>query len=122
MARITVEDCLNRENNRFSLVLLAAKRTKQLLRGQSMKIGDNKNNKAVVTALREIAAGQVRFMTEAEAEEARLLAEQKRAERIAQQSSQMPGAPLDIPLPTLNEVLTPISNGAKNGAGDDEEE
>ena len=66
MARITVEDCLTRENNRFALVQLAAKRTKQLLNGSRVLIGDQRGNKAVVTALREIAAGQVRFMTEQE--------------------------------------------------------
>lgn len=62
MARITVEDCLVQENNRFSLVQLASKRTKQLLGGSSPQISDRRN-KAVVTALREIAGGKVRFMT-----------------------------------------------------------
>jgi DNA-directed RNA polymerase subunit omega len=62
MARITVEDCLVQENNRFSLVQLASKRTKQLLQGSSAQITDRRN-KSVVTALREIAGGKVRFMT-----------------------------------------------------------
>ena len=62
MARITVEDCLVQENNRFSLVQLASKRTKQLLQGSTVQIAD-KRNKSVVTALREIADGKVRFMT-----------------------------------------------------------
>jgi DNA-directed RNA polymerase subunit omega len=62
MARITVEDCLVQENNRFSLVQLASKRTKQLLQGSTPQIIDRKN-KSVVTALREIADGKVRFMT-----------------------------------------------------------
>jgi DNA-directed RNA polymerase subunit omega len=62
MARITVEDCLVQENNRFSLVQLASKRTKQLLQGSAAQIAD-KRNKSVVTALREIADGKVRFMT-----------------------------------------------------------
>jgi DNA-directed RNA polymerase subunit omega len=65
MARITVEDCLTKETNRFALVLLAAKRTKQILHGSKALIADAKN-KAVVNALREIAAGKVRFMTEEE--------------------------------------------------------
>lgn len=73
MARITVEDCLVTENNRFSLVQLASKRTKQLLGGSSPKISDRRN-KAVVTALREISAGKVRFMT---AEEAAAFEEQR---------------------------------------------
>lgn len=66
MARITVEDCLTKETNRFGLVLLAARRAKQLLNGSKQAIEDNRGNKAVVSALREIAAGQVRFMTEEE--------------------------------------------------------
>ena len=59
MARITVEDCLERIPNRFSLVLIAAERTKQLLKGQDILIKDDRANKEVVTALREIAAGAV---------------------------------------------------------------
>lgn len=66
MARITVEDCLTQENNRFALVQLASKRTKQLLQGSTVQITDRKN-KPVVTALREIAVGKVRFMTPEEA-------------------------------------------------------
>ena len=55
MARITVEDCLNVVPNRFSLVLVAAERAKQLLRGADVRIADT-DNKEAVTALREIAA------------------------------------------------------------------
>jgi DNA-directed RNA polymerase subunit omega len=85
MARITVEDCLTKENNRFALVQLAAKRTKQLLNGARVLLSDQRGNKAVVTALREIASGQVRFMSEEEKqakEEERLrLAEEAAAAR-----------------------------------------
>jgi DNA-directed RNA polymerase subunit omega len=56
MARITVEDCLDHVANRFSLVLVASERTKQLLKGANPIITDS-DNKEVVTALREIAAG-----------------------------------------------------------------
>jgi DNA-directed RNA polymerase subunit omega len=67
MARITVEDCLTRETNRFALVLLAARRTKQILNGAKILISDSKiKNKAVVTSLREIASGHVAFMSEEE--------------------------------------------------------
>ena len=59
MARITVEDCLEQIPNRFSLVLIAADRAKQLLKGTSVLISDDRTNKEVVTALREIAAGAV---------------------------------------------------------------
>lgn len=60
MARITVEDCLENETNRFSLVRLAARRAKQLLAGKP-PVTDTRGNKAVVSALREIADGKVRF-------------------------------------------------------------
>ncbi len=58
MARITVEDCLEHLPNRFSLVLVSAKRTKQLLRGADPMLEDDSENKEVVTSLREIAAGK----------------------------------------------------------------
>lgn len=57
MARITVEDCLEKTSNRFELVLGAAKRAKQLLKGARPLV--ESDNKEVVTALREIAAGKV---------------------------------------------------------------
>ncbi len=59
MARITVEDCLERIPNRFSLCIVAAKRAKDLKRGASVLV-DSKN-KEIVTALREIAAGKVKI-------------------------------------------------------------
>lgn len=58
MARITVEDCLEMVENRFSLVLVAAERTKQLVKGRDALVSNEDGNKEVVTALREIAAGK----------------------------------------------------------------
>ena len=81
MARITVEDCLVQENNRFALVQLASKRTKQLLGGARTLTQEAKGNKAVVTALREIAEGVVRFMTPEDEEKIRLQAEAEAALR-----------------------------------------
>jgi DNA-directed RNA polymerase subunit omega len=63
MARITVEDCLEKEKNRFSLVFLASKRAKELISGKSPVV-DTRGNKAVVSALREIAGGKVKFAEE----------------------------------------------------------
>jgi DNA-directed RNA polymerase subunit omega len=57
MARISVEDCLAKVSNRFALVLLAAARTKQLYKGSRPRV--KSENKEVVVALREIAAGKV---------------------------------------------------------------
>ncbi|RYZ98529.1 MAG: DNA-directed RNA polymerase subunit omega [Proteobacteria bacterium] len=59
MARVTVEDCLQFVTNRYELVHLCTKRTRQLYRGAD-RLVQCKNNE-VVTALREIAAGKVRF-------------------------------------------------------------
>jgi DNA-directed RNA polymerase subunit omega len=56
MARITVEDCIRRVPNRFHLVQMAAIRAKQIKRG-SQPLIPAAENKEVVTALREIAAG-----------------------------------------------------------------
>lgn len=62
MARITVEDCLGKigDDNRFSLVHLAVERVKQRRQGSPLLIPARKN-KEVVMALREIAAGEVKF-------------------------------------------------------------
>ena len=57
MARVTVEDCLEREDNRFALCILAAQRARQLMKGAPPLV--QSDNKAAVTALREIAAGKV---------------------------------------------------------------
>jgi DNA-directed RNA polymerase subunit omega len=57
MARITVEDCLDKVPNRFELVLVGARRAKQLLKGARPLV--EADNKEVVTALREIASGRV---------------------------------------------------------------
>lgn len=58
MARITVEDCVEKMPNRFELVTLAAKRAKQLYAGARPLL--QTENREIVTALREIAAGLVR--------------------------------------------------------------
>ena len=62
MARVTVEDCLEHEENRFALVLLASNRTRQLMKGSQALVRGN--NKSAVMALREIAQGKVRFHRE----------------------------------------------------------
>ena len=54
MARVTVEDCVQRVPNRFELVLLAAQRARNISRGEELSI-DRDNDKNPVVALREIA-------------------------------------------------------------------
>jgi DNA-directed RNA polymerase subunit omega len=59
MARVTVEDCLEHEENRFALVILAARRTRQIIKGAPALV--HSRNKPIVTALREIADKRVYF-------------------------------------------------------------
>ena len=69
MARITVEDCLKRVDNRFKLVNAAAQRVRQIREGSEYLVVSPKNEDIVV-ALREIAAGRVLVQQEiAEPEE-----------------------------------------------------
>jgi len=60
MARVTVEDSLEKAKNRFALTHLTIQRTKQLLRNAT-PLSEKKNNREIVTALREIAEGKVRY-------------------------------------------------------------
>lgn len=59
MARVTVEDCLEKVPNRFELSVIVSKRVKQIFKGDSALVSSK--NKPVVTALREVAAGKVYF-------------------------------------------------------------
>ena len=68
MARITVEDCLEHLDNRFNLVLMAAKRARQLANGVEPLV-PWENDKPTVVALREIAEGLITPEILAEPEE-----------------------------------------------------
>ena len=57
MARVTVEDCLEKVDNRFALIQLAFQRVKQMRSGAAPLV--QSKNKEIVVALREIAAGRV---------------------------------------------------------------
>lgn len=57
MARVTIEDCLEKLPNRFALVHLAANRVRQLNKGAPTLVPAR--NKEIVVALREIATGQI---------------------------------------------------------------
>jgi len=61
MARVTVEDCLEKVENRFALVLLASERTRELRKGTGPERIFPSENKEPVHALREVAAGYVTF-------------------------------------------------------------
>lgn len=58
MARVTVEDCLENLDNRFELVLVAARRARQIANGRETLV-EEENDKPTVIALREISEGLV---------------------------------------------------------------
>ena len=66
MARITVEDCLKKVESRFELVILAARRAKMIMRGAKPLV--ESDNRPIVTALREVAEGKVKFIDPKEKE------------------------------------------------------
>jgi DNA-directed RNA polymerase subunit omega len=76
MARVTVEDCLEKIPSRFALVHLCIERVKQLRKGAKPLV--KSDNKEIVQALREIAAGKVTF------ENLEQLAREAEEERIFQ--------------------------------------
>ena len=57
MARVTVEDCLEKVPSRFALVSVASKRTRQLIKGAERTV--KSKNREPVTSLREIARGTI---------------------------------------------------------------
>ena len=59
MARITVEDCLDKVDNRFELVMIASKRARQLAVGGKDPLVQEQGDKPTVLALREIADGLI---------------------------------------------------------------
>ena len=59
MARVTVEDCLENVANRFELVMVASKRSRQIATGGKEPMVDEESDKPTVIALREIAEGHV---------------------------------------------------------------
>jgi DNA-directed RNA polymerase subunit omega len=92
MARITVEDCLPLVDNRFALVLLGAKRARQLMAGARPIIEISKN-KPPVLALREVATGRVKFDRDVrEALSGKYAAEEKAAAATAPTPSPAPPA------------------------------
>lgn len=68
MARITIEDCLTKVPNRFTLVNMVAKRVRQIREGSEYLVSSPKNEDVVVS-LREVAAGKVFLKPENELEE-----------------------------------------------------
>ncbi len=92
MARITVEDCLENVDNRFELVLLAARRARQISKGADPLVPED-NDKPTVIALREIAENLVTHIgmdeMETQQEMAALASDDELVKEIAQNSMNM---------------------------------
>ena len=84
MARVTVEECLEYVENRFELVLVAAKRAHQLSSGGYKSLLDAGKDKPTVVALREIEAGLINasILSETYEMQAQLSAQQKVADSV----------------------------------------
>ncbi len=99
MARVTVEDCLDKVENRFELVLVAAKRAHQLSSGGYRTTLDAGKDKPTVLALREIEAGLIdaSILTEEYAMEEELNAQDKLSEqaKISQVTEELSEVTLD---------------------------
>jgi len=80
MARVTVEDAVDKVGNRFDLILIASRRARQLATGGKEPLVDVENDKPTVIALREIEAGLI--TTE-------VMDESDRHERIHQESAEL---------------------------------
>ncbi len=103
MARITVEDCLKNVKNRFELVLVAAKRARDITRKGHSPLVPWEDDKAPVVALREIAEGLI---------DAKILTEPQNVpetEVVTQQENQDDGEALSATLELETPVITQIS-------------
>ena len=66
MARVTIENCLKKESNRFKLVAAATKRVLELREKAPVLIDNTAKNSMAIVALREIAAGKIVIKKQAE--------------------------------------------------------
>ena len=98
MARITVEDCLEHVENRFDLVLLAARRARQISQGADPLV-PAENDKPTVIALREIAENLINAESmdemEAQAKIERISTDDDLIRQIAQASMAIENASVD---------------------------
>ncbi len=116
MARVTVEDCLHNVDNRFQLVLVAAKRARQLTMGKEPMVAWE-NDKATVVALREISAGLVdRTILEKVVEEEK---KEETLEELLAAADESEGMPLVIQESPASEAPTsgPINNNELSDTG-----
>ncbi|HIM95935.1 MAG TPA: DNA-directed RNA polymerase subunit omega [Gammaproteobacteria bacterium] len=108
MARVTVEECLDFVDNRFELVLVAAKRAHQLSSGGYRSTLDVGKDKPTVVALREIEAGLINasILTEEYAMEEEMSAQEKVADsaKMAEVESELSTTAIDKSSDEMTEV------------------
>ncbi len=91
MARITVEDCLDKVDNRFELVMVSSKRARQIQTGGRDPMVSPDNDKPTVIALREIADGHIDASILTERQHVEMTAEsatEQLEEAVAQQAAE----------------------------------
>ena len=103
MARVTVEDCVEKVSSRFELVLLAAQRAREISSGAMLTI-DRDNDKDPVVALREIADGT---MTAEDLREAKIRTLQRYVERDEPEEDDLTLEDAGRQLSAANEDITP---------------
>ena len=108
MARVTVEECLDFVDNRFDLVLVAAKRAHQLSSGGYRSTLDVGKDKPTVVALREIEAGLIdsSILTEEYEMEVELSAQEKAAdnEKMAEIEKELTATAIDDSVDEMSEL------------------
>jgi DNA-directed RNA polymerase subunit omega len=110
MARITVEDCLKQQNNRFELTLLAAKRARHLVMSGEEPMVPWENDKPTVVALREIADGLITSDVMKAQEEAKRRAESVDAQdMLAQAASSIAQVDAQEMVIDMNEEISGMS-------------
>ncbi|NYT27986.1 DNA-directed RNA polymerase subunit omega [Candidatus Thiodubiliella endoseptemdiera] len=109
MARVTVEECLDFVENRFELVLVAAKRAHQLNSGGHRSTLDVGKDKGTVVALREIEAGLINasILTEVNALEVELSVQEKKADSAiaAEVEAELSSTAVDEKSDEMSEVI-----------------
>ena len=112
MARVTVEDCLDKVQNRFELVLVAAKRAHQLNSGGFRTTLDVGKDKPTVLALREIEAGLIdaSILTEEYAIEEELNEQERLADeaKMSEVKAELSEATLDSEVATDDLVVKDV--------------
>lgn len=84
MARVTVEDCLVHDENRFALVVLASQRARQLMKGAPALVSSK--NRPAVTSLREIAEGRVHWNRSVDEAVSEFIEERKAGDSLERRS------------------------------------